>query len=116
MPAAVTLQAAANDAYDFMFVWWQAGQLKARMTGFAAQMSPSFADDVPNDRTVGDWLIPIAALANTMGAAVQPLTQFNASVQYIYRICWQADAMRTANLISAAQATAVLNQFNIWFA
>jgi hypothetical protein len=115
MPPSLSLQAAANAAYDDMFVWWQSTQLKARLTGFGVQAALIFSDDNPNDRTVGDWFVPIQALATIMGAAVQPLTQFNAAVQYVYRICWQGDAMQTAGLITPAQAAALLVQFNTWF-
>jgi hypothetical protein len=115
MPAAGNLQAAANDCYDSMFVFWAVGQLKFRMTGFCALAAQSFSDALPNDRTVGNWLIPMQALAESMGAGVVPVTQFNAAAQYVYRICWQGDAMDTAGLITNAQATALLLAYNSFF-
>ena len=108
MPPPANLQEAANQAYDNMFVFWNLGQLKARLAGFATLCSSSFKEGSPNDRTVGNWLIPIQALAASMPAGVTPLSQFNDAVQYVYRMCWQADAMQTAGLISATQANLVL--------
>lgn len=115
MPPPANLQQAANQAYDNMYVQWNTGQLKSRLTSFASQCSPFFKEGNPNDRTVGNWLIPIQALAANMSAGVTPLSLFNDAVQYIYRMCWQADAMQTAGLISATQANAVLVNYITYF-
>lgn len=119
MAPAADLQAAANDAYDDIFIYWQANSLKSRLTNFALAINSSgdFPDDDPNSRTIGDWLIPIQALADTI-VGKGTLDQFNTAVQYVYRICWAADVMSqtTPPVITPAAAAVVLTQFNTYLA
>jgi hypothetical protein len=112
MPPSATLQDAASNAYDDMFVWWQIGQLKLRYAQFIGSALPFFNVTVPTDRTVANWFVPIQALNDQMAAGVVPLVQFNEAVQSIYRICWQGSSMRTATLITAPQAAGLLAAYN----
>lgn len=116
MTIAANLQQAAGLAYDNMFVKWQLGvQLRLRCQGFLTHLDPFFPDNIPDNRPVGNWFVPFTALANSMPAGKASLEQFNACVQFMYRVCWATDAARTALLISSAQATEVLNEYNSRF-
>jgi hypothetical protein len=113
MPPATNLQEAAGFAYDNMFVWWGlgGGQLKLRLTGFLNGVNPEFPEDTPNNRPVSNWFALLKALVETMPSPRPDLEGFNQAVQYIYRICWAADAMETAGLITSDQADQVLTSY-----
>jgi hypothetical protein len=116
--AFATLIAAANGCLATMFTRYTAGTIKADLQAFATQITGTFSDDNPNDRTVGNWLVSIQAIASAFSGvfAIADDYTFQRSVEAVYRMCWQANdrSLGTpgANQISATQATAVLTAVN----
>ena len=111
--AFATLSAATYGCTATMYTRWQAGTLKANLTAFCAACSNLFADDNPNDRTVGNWLTILQALtAQLVGNNTDPENIVDQCIQAAYRMFNQTDNRSVTNQISAAQAAAVLAAAN----
>ncbi len=112
MPStAPTLPLAAAIAYQNLLEQAAANHLSTKLTAYAAAMSPLFSDAIPNDRPVGNWLVPISAAAATCGVR-GTITAQVAAADLVYRICWAAEAMFNAGFISSAQHVAALAAYN----
>jgi hypothetical protein len=116
MAAAATLLEAAGIAYDNLYVKWQLNQLKIRLTNFCSGVSPSFPDSDVNGRPIGNWLIPIRALAQDIPAVGVQLDDLTTAAQQIYRICYLGSQLEASGQITPAQAAALLLQYNGNFA
>lgn len=114
--AFANLTAATYGCTATMYARWVAGTLQADLTAFAVAVAPVFADDNPNDRTVGDWLILVQAIASKMTPALfvgADQAIVDASIQIAYRMFAQTNARSGVNgQISAGQAAAVLAAAN----
>lgn len=115
MPAA-NLQDAAGLAYTNVAKRWTLGQLRAGLSAFWPAINPSFPDDDLNNHPVGNWLALIAGLSSECppdtGGTVDQFFFMDTAAKYIYRLCWLGSYLLSVNLISAAQATVILNAFN----
>lgn len=111
--AFANLTAATYGCAATMYARWIAGTLKADLTAFAASVAPLFSDDNPNDRTVGNWLVIVQAIASQMTAGITAdQSVIDASVQACFRLFNQASARQASGQISLAQANAVLAAAN----
>jgi hypothetical protein len=115
MAAEPTLSQAAYQAVNNLKPWWADNTLKTRLTTFAADLQATFPDQTPDNHPVGNWLAIIAALADQMPAAAVPFTSFMTAADYVYKMCWMTNQLDVQNLISAAQAAAVLAEYNADF-
>jgi hypothetical protein len=115
MAAEVSLTAAAYNAVINLKPLWAANTLKARLTTFANDLQATFPDQISDNRPVGNWLGIIAALADQMPVAAVPFTDFMTAADYVYKACWMANQLDVQNLISAAQAAAMLAEYNADF-
>jgi hypothetical protein len=115
MAMAVDLQGAGFLSYSQMSIAWVADTLKTKSAQYAAATSPLFSDVVANDRTVGNWLVPIYGALQVMPATSVPNDEFNQMVEYIARMCFAGYAMLNQGLISAPQAAATLAAWNAAF-
>lgn len=114
MPAA-NLTAAADQAYARLSLRWTANTIRASVQTYIIACSAVLTDDTANDRSVGNWIVPLAALSTQMTAnTTNPLPQelFNTCVDYIYRLNMAAAFAQTQSRISGAQATALLAAYN----
>ncbi len=122
MPPAANLQEAAGLAYDNLYTKWALGYLQyfPALLSFVQALASNpnlFPESAPNNHPIANWLAVISAYSVDLTPNTLPaLVQLNEGAQLIYRICWCADALRTANLITAPQAAAVLTQYNASFA
>jgi len=111
--AFATLLDASVGCLNTTFTRWNAGTLKTNLTAFNATCSALFADDNPNDRTVGNWLIPLQSLTTQLSSVFNEsdYVTFTAINAILYRLFSQASA-RTPLQISVTQANAVLAAAN----
>lgn len=113
MATATTLVEAAHLSYDQCGLRWTAGTLRASFTAFIQAASSIFSDNIPNDRPVGNWLVPMYGLLSQVPAANPEQQRFlDSCAQYLYRICYAGHVMDDANLITNAQAAALLAAWN----
>lgn len=115
MPAA-NLETAAEQCSSTMYTRYIAGTLKTNLTAFNAAISPTFPDDDPKKRTIGDWLILLQDLANTLTNASPPILtsyqDFTNAVFMVFRVCWQVVQLMDKGLIPAPDGVVVLAAFN----
>lgn len=127
MTAAADLLEAAGLAPSNLQPLWAADTLRPAVIAFWEQASPTFPDQIPNNRPIGNWIAVIAAFAPTILDYDQapPLTAplglgtlatYQQAVDYVYRLCKLAHALRAQGLITAPQATALLAAYNAHFA
>lgn len=113
--AAGTLEQAANLSYERAALRWTANTLRANFQAYIVACAAVVTDATANDRTVGNWLVPMTALSGQMTASIaNPLEQelFNTCVDYLYRFNMAAAYAQVQNRISGAQAAALLAAFN----
>lgn len=116
MSIAATLPEAAGLSFDNLQVKWLSNQLRNALLNFWSQLSsPStgpFLDGVANNHPIGNWLALIASLQSLMKQSNVPIDQMTVAAEYIYRICWMTETLRTQQLITTPQAAAVLAAYN----
>ncbi len=117
MTIAANLVEAANLSYLNIYTPWQLGvPLITKLLTFSSNVAAQFSDTRPNDRPVGNWIIPFQAFAVFMQTApIRVPTNLNTAVQFVYRICYATNQLNVQGLISGAQATAVLTSYNALF-
>jgi hypothetical protein len=115
MTMAANLTQAAGLSYAQASLAWTALTLKTKLTTFIGTASALFEDAVPDDRSVGNWLVLMTALATEMVAASVSETQFDTCVEYLYRICFAAATAQAQSRITAAQGNALLVAWNTNF-
>ena len=120
MATASTLEEAAAQSFDNLFtIWLAATAFKSKLVAFAATVLPLFPDQDPNGRPVANWATIMASFANQLDTDVapirQPYTTLNTAADYLYRLCWMGFQLETQNLITTAQANAVLAAYNADF-
>lgn len=117
MAMAANLSSAATLSYSQVSLTWYALTLKAKFAAFITDVSPLLEDSKPNDRTVGNWLIPMQALSTAMSSSLAAVTeaQFNGVVEYLYRFCYAAAFAQAQLRITNAQAVALLAAWNARF-
>jgi hypothetical protein len=113
MATAVTLAQAAGQSYDNLHIRWVANALKNALLTFCDTTLPQFPDTASQSRPVSNWIAVIWALGTKMPATSVPMDQLNLAAQYVYRLCWMADTLLTAGLITNDQATFLLQSYNI---
>ncbi len=114
MPAS-SLVDAANKSYTDLYALWVATTLKAKLTSFYAAAQVIFPDQTAAAvAPCNNWLSLIASLYTTMAATVA-YQDMNTSANYVYRLCWVANALETQGLVTSAQATALLAAYNANF-
>lgn len=116
MAPALTLLQAAGIAYDNLYVKWQLNQLKVRLQNFCSGVSPTFPDGDERTRPIGNWLIPIRALAEEIPTVDVELDDLTAAAQMVYRICYLGSQLEANGQITAGQGAALLLQYNGAFA
>ena len=112
---AATLEDAANTSYARISVKWIANTVRANTNAFIIACALQLDDNDPNARTVGNWLVPLNALATQMNAdSNNPMPQalFNTLVEYVYRMMMAAAYAESQSRISSAIATALLAAWN----
>lgn len=113
MTMALNLVEAASLSYDQCAIHWYNNALKAQFLAFVAAAEPIFLDPIPNDRPVGNWLIPMQAVAAVPTVGQPDIVGFNERVEYLYRICLAGQSQfDNGALISAAQRDALLAAWN----
>lgn len=122
--AEANLQDAAAHAFVNLHPWWVGGgaTLAARLTTFVNTAKASFPDATPSNHPVTNWLAIISAFATTIPAvqagfgfasATQPY--YSQACSFVYRICWIAYYLNSINLLTNAQASALLAAYNASF-
>lgn len=117
MPAA-SLEEAANTTYARVSLAWAAGTIRVKVQAFIVAAALVFDDNTPNDRPVGNWLIPLTSVSTQMNSTVgNPVAQslFNITVDYIYRMCMAGFVAQAQSRISAPKAAALLAAWNANF-
>lgn len=112
---AATLEDAANLSYARISVKWAANTVRANTNAFIIACALVLDDNVPNDRTVGNWLVPLNGLATQMAAdSNNPMPQslFNTLVEWVYRMMMAAAYAQSQSRITTAQANALLAAWN----
>lgn len=109
---AANLTDAAHLTYVRSRSKWTAATLQAAVLGLINDVSPIFDDNRPDDRPVGNWLVPLKGLEQNFAVGVLPLVQFDQAVDYIYRLCLAGAAQLAEGLITNTQATALLAAWN----
>lgn len=115
MATAANLIEAAGQAFDNLYIWWQANQLRTRIIAFCATASPTFPDSDVKSRPVGNWLIMIRAAVEPLPAVNIELDDLNTLCQQIYRICYLTSQLNALGDITNTQANALLNNYNATF-
>lgn len=112
---AATLEEAANLSYARISVKWAANTVRANTNAFIIACALVLDDNSPNDRTVGNWLIPLNAQATQMGLNTgnpMPQALFNTLVEYVYRMMMAAAYAQIQSRITTAQSNAILAAWN----
>jgi hypothetical protein len=115
MAAATDLPNAAVTAADNLHTLWLAGTLKAKLIVFWVALLPLFPQSEQNNHPVSNWLTLIAALADQMPNSNVTYSDLDTAINYVYRLCWLANQLDTQALITTAQATAILTEYNADF-
>lgn len=113
--AASDLLDAAGLTYERSSLRWLANTLRANFQAYLVACAAVVPDTTENDRTVGNWLVPMTALAAQMNASSSnPLEQelYNTLVDYVYRFNLAGYYAEQQGRITNAQATQLLNAFN----
>lgn len=118
MTMAGSLPQAAGLAADNLYTLWVANVLKTKSTAFWEALAPIFPEADSNSHPVSNWLVLIANLADLMPSADVAYSDLDTMVDYVYRICFLANALvtQTPNQITGVQAQAVLDTYNAQFA
>ena len=112
---AANLEDAANLSYARISVKWTANTVRANTNAFIIACALVLDDNAPTDRTVGNWLVPLNALATQMNAdSNNPMPQalFNTLVEYVYRMMMAAAYAQAQSRITTAQSNALLAAWN----
>lgn len=117
MTMAANLTEAASLSYVQVSLTWTALTLKTKYAAYLATASPILSDGSPNDRTVGNWLVLIAALSTEMSSTTSVVSeaQFDTAVEYLYRICLAGAQADAQGRITTAQRIALLAAWNTNF-
>lgn len=116
MATAPDLPTAANDSFDDLHTLWLANTLKTQLTAFCRTLLPDFDQQNINGHPVSNWLILILALATQMPSTNVSYDNLITAADQVYRICWVTQQLgNVQTLITTAQATAVLAQYNAKF-
>lgn len=111
-----TLIAAANGVQATMYTRYIAGTLAANLQAFNTAISGQLSDAVPDQRTVGNWLVLLQSYTSLFAAST-PLSNdgerlFSQLAQLVYRVCWQANDRQAGGQITAPTAAAILAAVN----
>lgn len=109
------LASAAANIYDDLNPKFTAGTIRANVITFWSGLTATFPTSQPNNLPPANWLAVIAGFNDSMSATPQVPT-LSQLIVYIYRFICLVDVLHTQNLITAAQANAVLAEFNTAFA
>lgn len=113
MPAALNLPAAARASFVDCSAKIAAGQLKANILSFITAVYATFPVNMPKNRPVSNWFIPINALSVSMRSGFPyTLVELDQAANLIYRICWGASTQQSLGFITAAQGNALLASYN----
>ena len=122
MATASTLQEAAGQSFENLFLLWIGGDdgLKDALAAFAAAVLPIFPDQDPTGRPLSDWATVIFALsARIPSVSLLEKTPYENLVfasDYVYRICWLgARPTPESPAISAGQQALLLAAYNAAF-
>lgn len=117
MTMAANLAAAAGLSYDQCNLAAVANTLKTKFKAFLTEVSPIFDDARENDRTVGNWIIPMWALSVQLDAIAGAVntSQLDAIVSYLFRICYAGALAQSEQRIATAQADDLLAAWNTHF-
>jgi hypothetical protein len=89
---------------------------RSRGSSFCNALLPTFDQQQVNSHPVSNWLVLILALATSMPASDVPYDNLIGAADQMYRICWITQQLgNVQTLITSAQATAVLTQYNLQF-
>lgn len=116
MPAALTLEAAAGQAFDNLQIRWLANQLRTNLTLFWQQTLPTFPQGQAEAHPVSNWLTVLAALSSQLPATNVPIDQLTLAAEAVYRLCWMASFLQDSGGISSAQGTVILSAYNVLIA
>jgi hypothetical protein len=120
MPISLTLPAAAGAAFDNLQLKWLGGLgggLASSLIIFCQSVNTQFQEQDINSHPVINWNAIIWSLGTRLSLqTVVSLADLTLSAQYVYRICWMTNQLRIQNLISAPQATNVLQYYNSFIA
>jgi hypothetical protein len=129
MTAAANLFDAANLTAANLYPLWVNDTLQAAVVAYAATpaLATAFEEAATNNHPIGNWLAVIAAQATAILPYVQgefssapygigTITAMNKAVDYIYRLCKLGFALNEQDLITDAQAAALLAAYNDNFA
>lgn len=116
MTVAADLLDAANKAPQNIRALWQANTLQTKLVAFWQAISPSFSEQTPSDRPIGDWIAIIASLAPSVlpyaSTTTGTITEASLAYDYVYRLCKFAYYYHLQGLITNAQRTAILAAYN----
>lgn len=112
MPPVPNLPTAAGESFNNLQQKWAGNNLKSALTAFWQATLPTFPEENVESHPVSNWLVVIASLAERMAATGVPFDQLTNAVDAVYRLCWMTQYLKTASLITTAQANVVLAQYN----
>jgi len=117
MAMASSLTTAANLTYQQINIraLGAGNSIKTRLGNYITAVGPLFPDGTPDLRPVGNWLIPMKALQNTMRSLDMTLVDFNTAVDYVSKMCACAAALEDAGIVSGTVATAMVAAWNSAF-
>lgn len=115
MATATTLPEAAFQAYSNLYTLYLANTLKTQVAAFCAAILPTFPDETPDGRPVANWATLLYVTSSQMPSSSVPYTSLNDAATQLYKLCFMAQALKDAGLITASQASAVLTQYNAKF-
>lgn len=116
MTMAANLEQAAHLSYSQTSIAYAGAALNPKFIAFVNAAAAIFdSDSNANQRTVGNWIIPMYALSSQLLGATPSQTQYNQMVEYLYRICYAGLFAASDNRITASQATALLAAWNTQF-
>lgn len=115
MAAAADLEQAAKQAWENLAPLSVAGTLRARLLAFCAAIKPQFQDAVPGNRPTLNWIAVLWAYATNMSATANNWPALRPAPEILYRLCFMTNQADVQNMITGAQAAAVLAAYNAQF-
>ncbi len=112
MSTATTLAKAAGMTFDNLQVKWLTGFLSITTQFFGQQVVALFPESNMNARPVANWGTILRSVASQIPSGIPPVTDLNNAAQIIYRLCWMGSQLQTQGLITTAEATSLLVDYN----
>lgn len=117
MTMAASVTQSSRLSYEQMNIKRLAGTLKTDLATFIVTVNALFPDENAPERSIGNWLVPLASVSGFMTATpgTVQIDVFNQAVDFVARLSWSVLVAFGGSRITAGQQTAYLAAWNTAF-